>query len=208
LRVDSLDDELVTSLKDLGREGLTIAPEAGSQRLRDVINKNLSEESILKGIETAISLGWQKIKLYFMIGLPTETEEDIDGIIDLIGKINRLGKGRLQINVTLSPFVPKPFTPFQWEAFAPLEQSLSRILRVKHHYIKQRNIKIRYHNLESSKLEAIISRGDAQIAQLIHKAWLNGAIYDGWNESFDFSRWEDAAREMGLDLALHSVILR
>lgn len=202
LRVDSLDDELVTSLKDLGREGLTIAPEAGSQRLRDVINKNLTEESILKGIETAISLGWQKIKLYFMIGLPTETEEDIDGIIDLIGKINRLGRGRLQINVTLSPFVPKPFTPFQWEAFAPLEQSLSRILRVKHHYNKQRNIKIRYHNLESSKLEAIISRGDAKISELIHKAWRNGAIYDGWNESFSYSRWEDAAREMDLDLAV------
>ena len=108
LRVDSLDDSLVSLMQSLGREGLTIAPEAGSQRLRNVINKNLSEEEILRGVELAISLGWQKIKLYFMIGLPTETDEDIQGIIDLVQRINPLAKKRMQISVSMSPFTPKP----------------------------------------------------------------------------------------------------
>lgn len=192
LRVDSLDDELVSSLKDLGREGLTIAPEAGSQRLRNVINKNLTEEQILFGITTALNLGWQKIKLYFMIGLPTETDADIDAIIELIQKIDSLAKRKLQINVTLSPFVPKTFTPLQWEPFSPLTQTLNRIMRVKHAFSTRRNIKIKYHNLESSQLEAILSRGDRSIGKVIHAAWQDGAIYDGWNESFDFSHWQKA----------------
>lgn len=198
LRVDSLDNELVSILRGLGREGLTIAPEAGSQRLRNVINKNLSEEEILRGASVAIDLGWQKIKLYFMIGLPTETEEDIDGIIDLIEKIESVGKKKVQINVTLSPFVPKVFTPFQWESFAPLEQSLARILRVKQHFIKKRYIKIKYHELESSLLEALLSRGDLNTAKVIHKAWLLGASFDGWNEFFDFSIWRRAFEECEL----------
>lgn len=200
LRVDSLDNELVTIMRNLGREGLTIAPEAGSQRLRNVINKNLSEEEILRGASVAIDLGWQKIKLYFMIGLPTETEEDIDGIIDLIEKIASVGKKKVQINVTLSPFVPKVFTPFQWEAFAPLEQSLSRILRVKQHFLKKRYIKIKYHELESSLLEALISRGDLSVARVIHKAWELGASFDGWNEFFDFSIWRKALAECEVPL--------
>ncbi|HNX38048.1 MAG TPA: TIGR03960 family B12-binding radical SAM protein [Candidatus Cloacimonadota bacterium] len=200
LRVDSLDDELVSSLKDLGREGLTIAPEAGSQRLRNVINKNLTEEQILQGIGTALKLGWQKIKLYFMIGLPTETEEDIDEITNLILKIDALARRRLQINVTLSPFVPKSFTPFQWEAFAPLDQSLERILRVKHAFTNKRNIKIKYHELESSQLEAILSRGGRDIGKVILAAWKLGAVYDGWNESFDFSRWKEALASCDIDL--------
>ncbi|HOH46340.1 MAG TPA: TIGR03960 family B12-binding radical SAM protein [Candidatus Cloacimonadota bacterium] len=201
LRVDSLDDELVSSLKALGREGLTIAPEAGSQRLRNVINKNLSEEEIIRGIEVALKLGWQKIKLYFMIGLPTETDEDVDAIVALINKIDSLARKRLQINVTLSPFVPKVFTPFQWEAFAPTEQVLERILRVKHSFGNKRNIKIKYHNLESSKLEAILSRGDRETSGLIYEAWKLGAKYDGWNEVFDFSLWEQAAANIQLDLS-------
>lgn len=200
LRVDSLDNELVSILRGLGREGLTIAPEAGSQRLRNVINKNLSEEEILRGTTVAIDLGWQKIKLYFMIGLPTETEEDIDGIIDLIEKIESVGKKRVQINVTLSPFVPKVFTPFQWEGFAPLEQSLARILKVKQHFLKKRYIKIKYHELESSLLEALLSRGDLNVARVIHKAWQLGASFDGWNEFFDFSLWRRAFAECELSM--------
>ncbi|MEF3694132.1 MAG: TIGR03960 family B12-binding radical SAM protein [Candidatus Cloacimonadota bacterium] len=200
LRVDSLDDELVSSLKALGREGLTIAPEAGSQRLRDVINKNLTEEEIIRGIEVALKLGWQRIKLYFMIGLPTETDEDIDAITALINKIDGLARRRLQINVTLSPFVPKVFTPFQWEAFAPTEVVLERILRVKHSFGNKRNIKIKYHNLESSKLEAILSRGDQDVSRLIHEAWKLGVKYDGWNEVFNFTLWEQAAQYLSLDL--------
>ncbi len=145
LRADSLSDPLVKAMQSLGREGLTIAPEAGSERLRKVINKNLSETEIMAGIETALRLGWQKIKLYFMLGLPTETEEDIDAIIELIDKINAIGKRRLQINVTLSPFVPKPFTPFQWCKMLEGEILLNRAWRVKNSCGKARNIKIKYH---------------------------------------------------------------
>jgi radical SAM family uncharacterized protein/radical SAM-linked protein len=192
LRVDSLSDDLVQVMKSLGREGLTIAPEAGSQRLREVINKNLSEEDILKGIETALRLGWQKIKLYFMLGLPTETESDIDGIIELIDKINAMGKKRLQINVTLSPFVPKPFTPFQWCAMLDRSSLIDRARRIKNTFVKSRNIKIKYHTIESSILEATLTRGDVHMADVLEAAWKLGARFDGWNEGFDFSIWEAA----------------
>ncbi|MDY0151686.1 MAG: TIGR03936 family radical SAM-associated protein [Candidatus Cloacimonas sp.] len=203
LRVDSLSDPLVQVMKSLGREGLTIAPEAGSQRLREVINKNLSEEEILKGIETAIRLGWQKIKLYFMLGLPTETESDIDGIIELIDKINAMGKRRLQINVTLSPFVPKPFTPFQWCAMLDRSTLIDRARRVKNTFVKARNIKIKYHTIETSILEAALTRGDLQMAEVLESAWKLGAKFDGWNEGFDFSIWEAAFTATGTDIATY-----
>ncbi|HQQ68255.1 MAG TPA: radical SAM protein, partial [Candidatus Cloacimonadota bacterium] len=198
LRVDSLDNSLVSLMQNLGREGLTIAPEAGSQRLRDVINKNLSEEEILRGVEIALSLSWQKIKLYFMIGLPEETDEDIQGIIDLINKINTLGKRRLNINVTLSPFTPKPFTPFQWCAMLDSETLLFRARRVKDAFSKARNIRIKYHTIENSVLEACITRGDEDMAQVIYTAWQNGACFDAWNENWDFSKWEAAFEQCGI----------
>lgn len=201
LRVDSLSDELVDVLSNLGREGLTVAPEAGSERLRMAINKNLSEEAILKGVEIAVKLGWQKIKLYFMLGLPTEDESDIDAIIDLIDKINSLGKRRLQINVTLSPFVPKPFTPFQWSAMLDKATLLNRAIRIKHTFTKARNIKIKYHTIETSILEAVLTRGDDKIAEVLESAWKNGARFDGWNECFDFSLWEKAFVDNNIDLA-------
>ena len=165
--MDTLDNAIVQSLKNLGREGLTIAPEAGSQRLRQVINKNLSEEQILAGIETALKLGWQKIKLYFMLGLPTETEEDIEAIITLIQKINNAGNRHLQINVTLSPFVPKPFTPFQWCAMQDFDTLLKNAIQIKNAFARAKNIKIHYHTIENSLLEALLSRGDIKIAELI-----------------------------------------
>ncbi|MDZ4182122.1 MAG: TIGR03936 family radical SAM-associated protein, partial [Candidatus Cloacimonadaceae bacterium] len=179
--------------------GLTIAPEAGSQRLRDIINKNLSEEEIFRGIEIALGLGWQRIKLYFMIGLPFETDEDIDAIIDLIGRIDKLGKRRLQISITLSPFVPKPFTPFQWAPMLDRTSTLERCLRVKHAFGRNRNIKIKYHTIENSILEAILARGDQKVGSLIRQAWTNGARFDGWNECFDFSHWEKAMDSCGID---------
>ncbi len=199
LRVDALDPQMVELMRALGREGLTIAPEAGSQRLRDVVNKNLSEADILKGVSTALALGWQKIKLYFMVGLPTETEEDIDGIIELIAKIASLGKN-LQINVTLSPFVPKPFTPFQWAAMCPRDELLRRCLKVKQAFLRRRGIRVKYHTVETSLLEAVFSRGDERVGQLIHSAWKLGARFDGWNECFDFGIWERAVAACGLDL--------
>ncbi|MDP2172809.1 MAG: TIGR03960 family B12-binding radical SAM protein [Candidatus Cloacimonadaceae bacterium] len=200
LRVDSLDDTLVEMLKKLGGEGLTIAPEAGSQRLRDIINKNLSEEEIFRGIEIALSLGWQRIKLYFMIGLPFETDEDIDAIIDLVERIDKMSKRRLQISITLSPFVPKPFTPFQWAPMLERHQTLERCLRVKNTFYRKRNIKIKYHTIENSILETILARGDRKVGELIRQAWMNGAKFDGWTECFDFSHWENAMQSCGIDI--------
>ena len=200
LRVDTLDNAIVQSLKNLGREGLTIAPEAGSQRLRQVINKNLSEEQILAGIETALKLGWQKIKLYFMLGLPTETEEDIEAIIALIQKINNAGNRHLQINVTLSPFVPKPFTPFQWCAMQDFDTLLKNAMRIKNAFARAKNIKIHYHTIENSLLEALLSRGDIKIAELIETAWKKGAHFDGWKECFNFSLWQEALTECSITL--------
>ncbi|HNQ55847.1 MAG TPA: radical SAM protein, partial [Methanothrix sp.] len=177
LRVDSLDDSLISLMQSLGREGLTIAPEAGSQHLRDVINKNLSEAEIMRGVEIALRLGWQRIKLYFMLGLPTETEPDIDELIGLIERINILGKKRFSLNITLSPFTPKPFTPFQWAAMAAPEVLLNRAQRIKAAFVKARNIKIKYHTIENSLLEACLTRGDAGMAQVLYAAWQNGARF-------------------------------
>ncbi len=199
LRVDTLDDDTVELMRLLGREGLTIAPEAGSERLRRVINKNLSEEQILDGVRVALKLGWQKVKLYFMIGLPWETEEDIDGIIDLIGKIIDLGGKRLQINVTLSPFVPKVFTPFQWAPVLAPELLLQRCLQVKQAFFRQRQVKVKYHTIENSLLEAAFSRGDESMGEVLLAAWRAGARFDGWHECFDYSLWQKAYESCGVD---------
>jgi radical SAM family uncharacterized protein/radical SAM-linked protein len=199
LRVDALDEALVGLMQSLGREGLTIAPEAGSQRLRDVINKNLSEAEILRGVEIALALGWQKIKLYFMLGLPSETESDIDAIIELIGKIKLLGKNRLNISVTLSPFTPKPFTPFQWCAMLDDRTLLERAQRIKSSLFKARNIRIKYHTIENSLLEACLTRGDLEMSRVLYTAWQDGAIFDAWRESWDYSIWQTAFRKSGID---------
>jgi len=199
LRVDSLDDSLISLLREVGREGLTIAPEAGTQRLRDVINKNVSEADILSGIRIAKELGWQRIKLYFMLGLPTESEEDVQGIIDLVQTIIAETGKRFQISISLSPFVPKAHTPFQWSAMPDPELLLHRALLVKHSLQRYRFIKVRYHTIESSLLEAVLSRGDADTADWIESAWKAGACYDGWNEGFDWQRWLVAAQQTGYD---------
>lgn len=198
LRVDSLDEDLIALMGKLGREGLTIAPEAGSQRLRNVINKNLDEAAILRGVEIARQLGWQRIKLYFMVGLPTETDADIDAMIALISSINELGNKRMQINVTVSPFVPKPFTPFQREAMLDRQTLLERCLRVKKHFYNRKNIKIKYHAIESSHLESILTRGDREVAKVIHAAWQLGARFDGWNECFDYAIWLSAFQQTAI----------
>ena len=198
LRVDALDSQTIELMRQLGREGLTLAPEAGSQRLRDIINKNLTEEQILTGVKLAQQLGWQKVKLYFMIGLPEETDDDIDAIIELIKKIQSQSKNRMQINVTLSPFVPKPFTPFQWSAMLPRDELLNRCTKIKQAFKRSGNIKIKYHTIESSILEAIFARGDGKIDKVIFDAWKSGAYYDGWNECFKYELWEKAFQENGL----------
>ncbi|MFO8145434.1 MAG: TIGR03960 family B12-binding radical SAM protein [Candidatus Syntrophosphaera sp.] len=199
LRVDTLDAETVDMMSELGREGLTIAPEAGTQRLRDIINKNLSEEDILSGVKTALDIGWQRVKLYFMIGLPGETDEDIDGIIGLIEKILMAGRKRIQINVTLSPFIPKPFTPFQWAPMLPAAELLRRCLRVKQAFSHRHQVRIKYHTIENSLLEAVFSRGDEKVSRVILRAWELGARFDGWNECFDFGIWEKAFEQCGIE---------
>jgi len=197
LRADAVDEHLITLLKGIGREGLTLAPEAGSQRLREVINKNLTEADILAGVTLAKELGWQRIKLYFMLGLPTETEADIQAVIDLINLIiSQTGK-RFQISITLSPFVPKPHTPFQWSDMLSGEELLRRALLVKHAFSRHKFIKIKYHTIETSLLEATLSRGDAAAANWLECAWQLGAKYDGWQESFRFDLWLQAEEETG-----------
>ncbi len=199
LRADSIDDELTMLMNAMRQTGLTVAPEAGSQRLRNIINKNITEEEILVSVETALKNGWQIIKFYFMIGLPHETEEDIQAIIDLIFKITRISGKRLQINVTISPFVPKPFTPFQWAAMENKDDLIHKAKWIKNAFSKYRFIKIKYHEVDSSFLECVIGRGDEKVGELIWQAYRNGVFFDGWSEHFDFARWQQAAEDIGLN---------
>ena len=200
LRVDTIDDDISKLLNAMRQTGLTIAPEAGSQRLRNIINKNISEEEILKGVEVSLKNGWRLIKLYFMIGLPFEEESDIDAIIDLIKKIIGISGKKLQINVTISPFVPKSHTPFQWAALGERDDLIRKATKIKFAFSKQNFVKIKYHDVDSLKLEAIMSRGDRKIGELIYRSYKNGSIYDGWKEFFNSQYWDDAAKELCLDL--------
>ncbi|HPR18262.1 MAG TPA: TIGR03960 family B12-binding radical SAM protein, partial [Candidatus Cloacimonadota bacterium] len=199
LRVDSIDDELTTLMNAMRQTGLTVAPEAGSQRLRDIINKNISEAEILQSVEIALKNGWQLIKFYFMIGLPHETDCDIQAIIDLIYKITQISGKKLQINVTISPFVPKPFTPFQWAKMEDKDELIRKAKWIKNAFSHYRFIKIKYHEVESSLLECVTGRGDEKAGELILQAYRKGAFYDGWNECFDFDKWQQAADEIGLN---------
>ncbi|HPT72444.1 MAG TPA: TIGR03960 family B12-binding radical SAM protein, partial [Candidatus Cloacimonadota bacterium] len=196
LRVDSLDNELVKLINAVGRAGLTVAPEAGSQRLRNIINKNITEEDILQGVHIALENGWQLMKLYFMIGLPGEEEEDITAIVELVEKIISISKKKLQINVSLSPFVPKPFTPFQWSGMLDRVELLKRALIVKHDLSRYRFVKVKYHQIESSIMEAALCRGNEETGLWMLEAYQLGAKFDGWHEYFDFDIWEKAAENL------------
>jgi radical SAM superfamily enzyme YgiQ (UPF0313 family) len=158
--------------------GLTLAPEAGSQRLRDIINKNISEEDIFRSIQIALKNGWQLVKLYFMIGLPFENEEDILGIVKLIEDIIKISGKKLQINVAISPFVPKPFTPFQWAKMDDRETMLSKIYLIRNGLKKYKFVRVKYHEVDTSILECIIGRGDKTVGKLIYKAYEYGANCD------------------------------
>jgi len=199
LRVDSIDDELTVLMNAMRQTGLTVAPEAGSQRLRNIINKNISEEEILSSVDIALKNGWQLIKFYFMIGLPWETDDDIQAIIDLIYKIIDLSGKRIQINITISPFVPKPFTPFQWAKMEDKDELIRKARWIKNSFTIHRFIKIKYHEVDSSLLECVIGRGDVKVGKLIFQAYKNGAFYDGWNEYFNFDHWQNAANDIGLN---------
>ncbi len=211
LRVDNFSDELMEELKKVRRSGLTFAPEAGTQRLRDAINKNVTEEEMLRTALKAFNGGWTSVKLYFMMGLPTETMEDIEGIADLALKVvdtfyrnpNReKGKG-VQVNISVASFVPKPFTPFQWE---PQDTGDLLVEKQKHllSSVKSRKISVSYHQSETSVLEGVFARGDRRLGQVIYKAWQKGCKFDAWDEFFDFSKWSQAFDDCGLDTAFYT----
>ena len=199
LRIDSIDSNLTDMINQLKKSGITLAPEAGTQRLRDIINKNLTEAEILDAVATSYRAGVKLIKLYFMIGLPFERDEDIDGIISLVEKIIQLTEKKMRINVSISPFVPKPMTPFQWAKMEGGYELLGKALKIKHSFIKYKHIKINYHTIELSFLEAVLSRGNSDTSFVIEKAYLNGAKFDSWREHFDYSVWTKAAISVDFD---------
>ncbi len=197
LRVDSLDPAMMEEIKKVRKTGFTIAPEAGTQRLRDVINKGITRDEILTTATRIFEAGWNLVKLYFMIGLPTETDQDLDGIVDLARSIASLNH-RKQVTVSISTFVPKPHTPFQWEA----QDSADEILR-KQRYLMERlrakNIKCKWHNHHLSLLEGVFARGDRRLGQLLIEAHKLGAGFESWSEHFKPELWEQAFSLSGID---------
>jgi len=207
LRIDSFSVALAQQVQRVRKTGITLAPEVGTQRLRDVINKNVLEDDLYSSIKAAFERGWRKIKLYFMVGLPTETEEDVEGIIKLVSQVDHMGReitGRkININISVSVFVPKPHTPFQWEA-----QEVREILYERVRYLKSRlnwrNISFSYPDINRSYLEAIFARGDRRLGEVLEKAHYLGCKFDAWREQFDFEAWQQAFNDCGLNMEFYA----
>ena len=211
LRADNFSRELMHKLQTLRKSGLTFAPEAGTQRLRDVINKNLTEEEILTTCANAFSGGWNNVKLYFMLGLPTETDEDVLGIADLVYKVIQTWKAHasnkkrgLRVHVATAYFVPKPHTPFQWEKQITPEEYIRRCRLLKDHFYSK-SIEYNYHTPDISRLEAVTARGDRRLGPVLEEAMLNGAKMDGWDEFFNYQIWLDAFEKCGIDPDFYTV---
>lgn len=201
LRVSSVGGEVLNKMASLRHTGMTLAPEAGTQRMRDVINKGITEEDLLRQVQLLAELGWRHMKLYFMIGLPTETDEDLRGIYDLCQKAQSAGSipGRkMQITASISTFTPKPFTPFQWEAQISLEEMERRIGLLRGLFKNARGMKLRWHDPKASRLEGILSRSDRRLADVVERAYKKGAVYCGWREFFNLDLWLEAMAECGL----------
>jgi len=202
LRIDNFSVKLMDSLPARRKTGLTFAPEAGSERLRRIINKGVAEEKILETTAAAFARGWRSLKLYFMLGLPTETMEDIEEIVQLVDKIRSSGRtakgGMPQIRISLSTFIPKPHTPFQWVAQESAEQ-----LSAKHELLKQglrrKGSRLSWQDPEVSLLEAALSRGDRRLGKVIYDAWRSGSTFDAWDERFNYQNWLDAFQKSGLE---------
>ena len=210
LRADNFSRELMEKLQTVRKSGLTFAPEAGTQRLRDVINKNLTEDEILNTCANAFSGGWNNVKLYFMLGLPTETDEDVLGIAELVYKViqtwkaNATNKKRgLRVHVATAYFVPKPFTPFQWEQQITPQEYLRRCKLLKDHFYSK-SIEYDYHSPDLSRLEAVFARGDRRLGQVIETAVRNGARLDGWDEYFNYAKWYDAFQSCGIEESFYT----
>lgn len=211
LRLDSFSVDILQTIQKVKKTGLTFAPEAGTQRLRDVINKGVVESDLTKAMEQVFALGWNKVKLYFMMGLPTETIEDLEGINDLAEKVCYLHKitpleqrmDGLTVTVSASCFVPKPFTPFQWfpqdtmETFEEKQKHLRGVIRNK-------KIKFNYHEAKSSVVEAVFARGDRRVGQALLKAWESGAKFDGWMEYFSYEKWMEAFEAAGVNVDFYA----
>jgi radical SAM family uncharacterized protein/radical SAM-linked protein len=200
MRVGTLTPEVIEQIKRVRKSGFTVAPEAGTDRLREVINKGITEEDLLVGCRDAFASGWNVIKFYFMIGLPTETEEDLEAIIDLAMRAKKEARGgRTQINVSVSTFVPKPHTPFQWHGQLSIAETRERIDFLKRK-LPRKGFRLKWHEPYQSFLEGLFSRGDRRLAPLIEAAWQAGARLDGWSDHFLLERWQKAAEQLGLDL--------
>ncbi len=202
LRVGALGPELMQTLQKVRKTGFTIAPEAGSQRLRDVINKNITTDEIIATVQDAFSAGWRVIKLYFMVGLPTETHTDIQGIVDLVEKLRKTKnpKGRYgKLNVSVATFIPKPHTPFQWATQLPLKEASARIewLRAK---LRLPGVQFKWQNPEVSFLEGLWARGDRRLSRLLVRAFEMGCRFDGWSDRFNFATWQTAIAEAQIDI--------
>lgn len=206
LRVDNFSEEILEKINRVRKSGLTFAAEAGTQRLRDVINKNITEDEILSTCKLAFIGGYSTVKLYFMMGLPTETDEDIMGIVSLVRRIsdlfydvNRGTKGKfLSISVSVATFVPKPFTPFEFEPQITRQQAEHR-QQILSSSFKSKHIKLSYHNYNVSLLEAVLARADRRVGNVIFAAWKKGCTFDSWDEHFMFSKWLEAFEECGID---------
>ena len=208
LRIDSFSIDLAHRMQQVRKSGLTFAPEAGTQRLRDVINKGVTEENLLTACGAAFRHGWKQVKLYFMMGLPTETDEDIIGIARLAKKVVDLyteirGRRGCKVTVSVSCFVPKPYTPFQWFGQLPIEEFRRRQQLLKE-YITDRSITFHYHDARLSVIEGVFARGDRRLAPALYEAWKNGAKFDGWSDLFDDSRYFAAFETCGVDWAYFS----
>jgi len=201
MRLDSFSEKVAEYAKQTKKSGLTFAPEAGSQRLRNAINKQISEEELLNSVRIALDNGWQLVKLYFMIGLPGETMEDVLAIADLVEKVLKVGGKRLNVNVTLSSFIPKPFTPFQWEAQDSPELIQEKIDTVKPVLRRMKRVKVMSRDPRYSQLEGLMSRGDRKLGRVILTAWQRGAKFDSWREFYNFDLWEAIMDELGYNLS-------
>ena len=211
LRIDAFSLDVMSKVQDIKKSSLTFAPEAGSQRLRNVINKGLTEEVILKGATLAFEGGWTRVKLYFMLGLPTETEDDIRGIAELSNKIaaaffdtvpkEKRVNGRVQIVSSTSFFVPKPFTPFQWAAQCTKEEFIEKAYQTRKaisEQLNQKSIKYNWHEADTSVLEGILARGDRRLCEVIRRVYEKGCFYDAWSEYYNHEKWMETLAECGL----------
>ena len=216
LRIDAFSLDVMSKVQDVKKSSLTFAPEAGSQRMRDVINKGLTEDVILDGASKAFEGGWNKVKLYFMLGLPTETEEDMKDIAVLSDKIARKyyeipkenRNGKCQITASSSFFIPKPFTPFQWVAMYTNEEYIRRAAIVKHAFndqLNRKSLKYNWHDAETTVLEGVFARGDRKCAAVIEEAYKNGALYDSWSDCFQYQVWLDAFEKSGVDIDFYNL---